>query len=207
MSLPLATLASVIILAIGAGVGWYLQRYQSAVTEMLGMMIGMTFGMMTGIALGYFVGVAADMFISNLIAVITGVGFGVFFGRVGGLMGMMDGGMGGMMGGMMGAMLGVMVNLGPMQVWVTAALMMALFVLSMAALVRLVRNSTSHLLATDPVCNMLVDVTTAKLTSDYQGQTIYFCAPACKRAFDQAPDKYVKAVSGTPSSSKPAPGA
>ena len=32
MSLPLATLASVIILAIGAGVGWYLQRYTSAVT-------------------------------------------------------------------------------------------------------------------------------------------------------------------------------
>jgi len=194
MSLPAATAAALCVIAISAGVGWYLERYKSAVTEMLGMMIGMTFGMMTGITLGYFVGVATDMFVSNLIAVILGVGFGVFFGRVGGLMGMMDGGMGGMMGGMMGAMLGVMVNLGPVQVWITAALMMALFVLSMVALVRLVQNGTSHLLATDPVCNMLVDVTTTKLTSEYQGKTIYFCAPACKRAFDKAPGKYVKAV-------------
>ena len=196
MELGVALICGTVVLASSAGVGWYLQRYRSSVTEMLGMMIGMTFGMMTGIALGYFVGVATDMFVSNLIAVLIGVGMGVFFGRVGGLMGMMDGGMGGMMGGMMGAMLGVMVNLGPVQVWVTAALMMALFVLSMAALVRLVQQGTSHLLATDPVCNMLVDVTTAKLTSEYQGQTIYFCAPACKRAFDRAPGKYVKTPAG-----------
>ena len=191
MNLTVAVIASVAISAISGGVGWYLWRYQAAVTEMLGMMIGMTFGMMTGITVGYYIGVATDMFISNLAGVTVGVLFGVVLGRVGGLMGMMDGGMGGMMGGMMGAMLGVMVNISPVAVWVTAALMTALFLLSMVALIRLVQTSAAHQYALDPVCGMAVDTSTAKLTSDYRGNTIYFCAPGCKRAFDKAPEKYV----------------
>jgi len=186
-----AIIAGLIVMAISGGVGWYLRRYHSAVTEMLGMMIGMTFGMMTGITVGYYIGVATDMFISNLVGVSVGVVFGVMFGRVGGLMGMMDGGMGGMMGGMMGAMLGVMVNFSPVAVWVTAALMTALFLLSLIALVRLVQTGVARQYALDPVCGMTVDVAAAKLTSDYKGKTIYFCAPGCKRAFDQAPEKYV----------------
>ena len=191
MDLMVAIACGALVLAISSGVGRYLQRYKSSVTEMLGMMIGMTFGMMTGITVGYFIGAATDMFISNLVAVILGVVFGVVFGRVGGLMGMMDGGMGGMMGGMMGAMLGVMINVSPIAVWATAVLMMALFLLSMVALVRLVQISAARQYALDPVCGMAVDTATAKLTSDYRGNTIYFCAPGCKRAFDKAPEKYI----------------
>jgi YHS domain-containing protein len=179
MSLLAAIICGLFVLVASGGVGVYLQRYRSSVTEMLGMMIGMTFGMMTGITLGYFIGAATDMFISNLVAVIIGVLF------------MMDGGMGGMMGGMMGAMLGVMVNVSPLAVWVTAALMVALFVVSMAALVRLVRAGAARSYALDPVCGMTVDRATAKLTSDYRGNTVYFCAPGCKHAFDKAPEKYI----------------
>jgi len=190
MSLTVAVIASLLISAVSGGVGWYLRRYQSAVTEMLGMMIGMTFGMMTGIVVGYYMGAATDMFVSNLVGVLVGLGFGVVFGRVGGLMGMMDGGMGGMMGGMMGAMLGVMVNVSEIAVPVTSVFMTALYLLSMVALVRLVQNSAAKQYAKDPVCDMLVEVATATLTSVYQGKTYYFCAPGCKRSFDKSPAKY-----------------
>ena len=46
-------------------------------------------------------------------------------------------------------------------------------------------------MAKDPVCGMEVDPSTARHTSDYQGQTYYFCAPGCKRAFEQNPQQYV----------------
>ncbi len=53
----------------------------------------------------------------------------------------------------------------------------------------------------DPVCQMQVDEQQAAargLTSEYQGQTYYFCAPGCKKAFEKEPEKYVQ---GTASSS------
>ena len=43
----------------------------------------------------------------------------------------------------------------------------------------------------DPVCGMDVDPDTAEWKSDYQGQTYYFCAPGCQRAFEKQPEKYV----------------
>lgn len=43
----------------------------------------------------------------------------------------------------------------------------------------------------DPVCGMEIDPTTAAGTSEYKGQTYYFCAPGCKRSFDKDPEKYV----------------
>ncbi len=45
--------------------------------------------------------------------------------------------------------------------------------------------------ARDPVCGMEVNVDKAPATSVYQGQTYYFCAPGCKREFDNNPAKYV----------------
>lgn len=45
---------------------------------------------------------------------------------------------------------------------------------------------------TDPVCGMQVDPRSAAASSTYQGQTYYFCSPACKKAFDKEPTKYVK---------------
>ncbi len=46
--------------------------------------------------------------------------------------------------------------------------------------------------AIDPVCKMEVDPKTAKYKSDYKGKTYYFCAPGCKKSFDENPKKFVK---------------
>jgi xanthine dehydrogenase accessory factor len=37
--------------------------------------------------------------------------------------------------------------------------------------------------AIDPVCGMTVEVATARWTAEKDGQTYYFCAPGCRRAF------------------------
>ncbi len=50
-------------------------------------------------------------------------------------------------------------------------------------------------MAKDLVCGMDVDEQDAKdrgLTSEYQGQTYYFCAPGCKKQFEQDPQRYVR---------------
>ncbi len=47
-------------------------------------------------------------------------------------------------------------------------------------------------MTTDPVCGMPVDPATARHTSQYEGQTYYFCAPGCKRAFEANPPQYLK---------------
>jgi YHS domain-containing protein len=46
-------------------------------------------------------------------------------------------------------------------------------------------------MALDPVCHMEVDEMTAQWTSEYEGQTYYFCAPGCKASFDKNPEKYL----------------
>ena len=46
-------------------------------------------------------------------------------------------------------------------------------------------------MAKDPVCGMEVDEATARHTAQYQGQTYYFCAPGCKKAFETDPQKYL----------------
>ena len=48
-------------------------------------------------------------------------------------------------------------------------------------------------MAKDLVCGMDVDPATAVHSTTYQGQTYYFCAPGCKRAFEANPGQYVKA--------------
>jgi Cu+-exporting ATPase len=42
----------------------------------------------------------------------------------------------------------------------------------------------------DPVCQMDVEPKTAAAQSQYQGQTYYFCAVACKTRFDADPGRY-----------------
>lgn len=44
----------------------------------------------------------------------------------------------------------------------------------------------------DPVCKMTIDSDKAVATSQYKGQTIYFCAQGCKAKFDQDPEKYMR---------------
>ena len=43
----------------------------------------------------------------------------------------------------------------------------------------------------DPVCKMTIDSEKAAATSEFKGQTIYFCAKGCKSKFDLAPSKYM----------------
>ena len=49
-------------------------------------------------------------------------------------------------------------------------------------------------MAKDLVCGMDVNEEDARgkgLTAEYEGQTYYFCAPGCKRAFEAEPQKYL----------------
>ncbi len=45
----------------------------------------------------------------------------------------------------------------------------------------------------DLVCGMTIDPATAAGTSEYRGQTYYFCALSCKKSFDEDPEKYLAA--------------
>ncbi len=47
-------------------------------------------------------------------------------------------------------------------------------------------------MAIDPVCKMAVDENAPAATSEYKGVTYYFCAPGCKVAFDEDPEKYLR---------------
>ncbi len=51
-------------------------------------------------------------------------------------------------------------------------------------------------MAKDLVCGMGVDENKAKAKSDYKGKTYYFCAPGCKKFFDENPEKYLKGEAG-----------
>jgi YHS domain-containing protein len=46
-------------------------------------------------------------------------------------------------------------------------------------------------MAKDPMCGMDVDPQTASQRTEYQGQTYYFCAPGCRKAFEAEPQKYL----------------
>ncbi len=45
-------------------------------------------------------------------------------------------------------------------------------------------------MAKDPVCGMDVDEAKAAAKCDYNGKTYYFCAPGCKKEFDDNREKY-----------------
>ncbi len=46
--------------------------------------------------------------------------------------------------------------------------------------------------ATDPVCDMQVDVRKSPGgTHDHDGETYYFCAPGCRVAFSREPQAYL----------------
>ena len=47
-------------------------------------------------------------------------------------------------------------------------------------------------MAKDLVCGMEVDEKKAAATSEYKGNTYYFCAPGCKKTFDEDPERYLK---------------
>lgn len=45
--------------------------------------------------------------------------------------------------------------------------------------------------AIDPVCEMLVDIASARFVSEHEGRTYYFCCPACKKKFEADPARYL----------------
>lgn len=45
--------------------------------------------------------------------------------------------------------------------------------------------------AIDPVCEMSVDIATAKWTFDHDNTTYYFCAPGCRKAFSNDPVAFI----------------
>lgn len=49
----------------------------------------------------------------------------------------------------------------------------------------------SKLMVTDPVCGMDIDVANAAATTEYQGQTYYFCSEGCGKSFESEPGEYV----------------
>ena len=51
-------------------------------------------------------------------------------------------------------------------------------------------------MAKDLVCGMNVNEKTAKYTTTYKGKTYYFCAPGCKKTFEDNPEKYVGGSEG-----------
>jgi YHS domain-containing protein len=46
-------------------------------------------------------------------------------------------------------------------------------------------------MAIDPVCKMTVDAKTAQFKTEYKGATYYFCAPGCKKTFEENPEAYL----------------
>ena len=46
-------------------------------------------------------------------------------------------------------------------------------------------------IAIDPICQMEVEIATAKYHSQYEGLDYYFCCAGCKRTFDANPTDYV----------------
>lgn len=46
-------------------------------------------------------------------------------------------------------------------------------------------------IAIDPICQMEIEIKTAKYTYEYNGETFYFCCPACKRTFSKEPEAFL----------------
>lgn len=190
IELTQALVPSVLVGLVYLGAGFYFRTQRRFIPAMVGSMLGMTSGMLGGLLIGCLLGAATDMFVSNLAGIAAGLVLGVGLGCFGGLMGALEGAMGGIMGGMMGAMLGVMV--GPAsKVWITSGVLALLNVLGLLALQRLVARQKIGPTAVDPVCDMLVEIDRARWTSRIGEEVIYFCAPICKREFDDNPQPYL----------------
>jgi Cu+-exporting ATPase len=61
-----------------------------------------------------------------------------------------------------------------------------------------VNQNTSGQLAKDPVCGMVVDPRKAAGSSEYNGQTYFFCGLGCLKKFQTDPDLFLRASRATP---------
>ena len=46
----------------------------------------------------------------------------------------------------------------------------------------------------DPVCGMRVDPENAAATTNFDGNTYFFCAEGCRKAFEEHPQKYLESL-------------
>ncbi|HUE75892.1 MAG TPA: YHS domain-containing protein [Chloroflexota bacterium] len=46
-------------------------------------------------------------------------------------------------------------------------------------------------LVKDPVCGMSVNTLTARHKAEHEGRTYCFCAPGCRKAFEEDPRKFL----------------
>src|SRR6266851_7599789 len=61
---------------------------------------------------------------------------------------------------------------------------------------------TSAEQAIDPVCGMLVNISTAKWFLEYAGRKFYFCGSRCLEKFKADPEQYVARADAAPASTK-----
>lgn len=45
----------------------------------------------------------------------------------------------------------------------------------------------------DPVCGMRFEDEEAAATVEHEGETYHFCAPGCRDAFEEDPERYLEA--------------
>jgi YHS domain-containing protein len=55
---------------------------------------------------------------------------------------------------------------------------------------KVMKGQRSEKVHRDPVCGMEVSRTTAAEELVHEGRTYYFCAPACREAFEAEPERY-----------------
>jgi YHS domain-containing protein len=48
------------------------------------------------------------------------------------------------------------------------------------------------MLVVDPVCRMIISKENSEYTSKHKGIKYYFCAPSCKREFDEQPEESLR---------------
>jgi YHS domain-containing protein len=58
-----------------------------------------------------------------------------------------------------------------------------------------VYNMEEAMKVTDPVCRMEFRPEKAVTTLDHGGRTFYFCTEACRKQFEEEPEKYMRAKS------------
>ena len=50
----------------------------------------------------------------------------------------------------------------------------------------------NNMVVVDPVCKVEVDEKSTENISEYKGKKYYFCAPLCKKVFEEEPEKYAE---------------
>jgi YHS domain-containing protein len=52
-------------------------------------------------------------------------------------------------------------------------------------------SNATGTVARDPVCGMNVEIASAQNTTEYHGETYYFCSRGCMLDFQDDPEKYL----------------